>query len=138
MPKARIQRRIEVATKRFAAEIAQIVQEETTDDLIAELRAELDAFDRKGKKRGRKKVARKAARRAPTRRAGRGGGANYDKLIPRLVSLIKKNGGEIAPGIVSKEFGLSSEQRRSLARRAAAQRLVKITGTRRTTRYVLR
>ena len=93
MPNARMQRRIDAAAKRFAKEIAQIVKEEAKGDLIAELREQLDAFDRKGKKRSRKRFARKAAR--STRRAGKRRSVNYEKLVPKLVALMKKNGGEI-------------------------------------------
>lgn len=60
-----------------------------------------------------------------------------EPAMQKLVSLIAAQGGAAEPKAVSKAFKLSPDQRRRFVAEAAKAGLVKVTGSRRTTRYVL-
>ncbi len=60
-----------------------------------------------------------------------------EPAMQKLVGLIAKKGGAAEPKAVSKAFKLSPDQRRRFVAEAVKAGLVKVTGSRRTTRYVL-
>jgi len=130
---------IKDAASSFALSVANIVARDTVAGLAGELHQRIDELTGTTSRRGGRGPAAAAAPRAPRAgRRGRSANANYDRLLSRLVGVIKENGGKADPGAVSKALRLSPFQRRRLVEAAVAKGLVKTSGVRRSTKYLLK
>lgn len=135
-----VTQKVRTAALAFADQVAEIVSTNLRAEFAEEVKKEISRFlEGTPRARAGNGVPARAAvvsAGSPSHRRRRA--ARYDaSAVDKLVAIIKASGGVGHPAVVSKELRLSPEQRRRLVRTAVAAGVVRTTGERRNTRYVL-